>query len=101
MAGYQEVLTDPSYLRQIVTMTAPHVGNYGVNPHDAESGRVRVAGFAVRQASRRTSSWRATGTLADELAAHAIVAIEEIDTRALTLRLREAGAMRAGISTVD
>jgi carbamoyl-phosphate synthase small subunit len=101
MAGYQEVLTDPSYHRQIVTMTAPHIGNYGMNLEDAESDRVRVAGFAVREASRRTSSWRATGSLRDQLAEQGVVAIEEIDTRALTLRLREGGAMRAGLSTVD
>jgi carbamoyl-phosphate synthase small subunit len=101
MAGYQEVLTDPSYARQVVAMTAPHVGNYGVNPDDAESGRVQVAGFVVREASRRTSSWRATGSLRDGLADAGVVAIEQVDTRALTLRLRSAGAMRAGLSTVD
>jgi carbamoyl-phosphate synthase small subunit len=101
MAGYQEVLTDPSYRRQIVTMTAPHVGNYGVNPEDGESGGVQVAGFAVREASRRASSWRATGTLQDYLREAGVVGIEGIDTRRLTLRLREAGAMRAAVSTVD
>jgi carbamoyl-phosphate synthase small subunit len=101
MAGYQEVLTDPSYAGQIVAMTAPQQGNYGVNREDAESVRVQVSGFVVREASRRASSWRADGTLADELSASNVVGIEGIDTRKLTLRLREQGAMRAAISTVD
>jgi carbamoyl-phosphate synthase small subunit len=101
MAGYQEVLTDPSYTKQIVTMTAPHQGNYGVNSEDVESERVRVAGFVVREASRRTSSWRATGSLREYLATAGVVGIEEIDTRALTLRIRQGGAMRAGLSTKD
>jgi len=101
MAGYQEVLTDPSYAAQIVTMTAPHVGNYGMNGDDPESRRVEVAGFAVREAARRSSSWRADRTLREELAASGVVGIEGIDTRKLTLRLRSVGAMRAGISTVD
>jgi len=101
MAGYQEVLTDPSYAGQIVAMTSPHQGNYGVNRDDAESARVQVSGFVVRESSRRASSWRADGSLADELAAASVVGIEGIDTRRLTLRLREHGAMRAAISTVD
>jgi carbamoyl-phosphate synthase small subunit len=101
MAGYQEVLTDPSYHRQIVAMTAPHVGNYGVNAADAESDRVQVAAFVVREASRRASSWRAEATLHDYLADAGVVGIEGLDTRRLTLRLRSEGAMRAGVSTVD
>jgi carbamoyl-phosphate synthase small subunit len=101
MAGYQEVLTDPSYTNQIVTMTAPHQGNYGVNLEDVESERVRVAGFVVREASRKTSSWRATSSLREYLATAGVVGIEEIDTRALTLRIRQSGAMRAGLSTTD
>lgn len=101
MAGYQEVLTDPSYAGQIVVMTAPHQGNYGVNHEDPESARIQVAGFAVREASRRASSWRAESTLHEALAEAGVVAIEGIDTRRLTLRLRTAGAMRAAISTVD
>jgi len=101
MAGYQEVLTDPSYAAQIVTMTYPHQGNYGVNDEDPESWRVQVAGFVVREASRRASSWRARATLPDALDAAGVVAIEGIDTRALTRRLRERGSMRAVISTVD
>jgi carbamoyl-phosphate synthase small subunit len=101
MAGYQEVLTDPSYSGQIVTMTAPHQGNYGVNPEDVESDRIRVAGFVVREATDRPSSWRATASLPSYLADAGVVGIEQIDTRALTLRIRERGAMRAGVSTVD
>ncbi len=101
MAGYQEVLTDPSYSGQIVTMTSPQQGNYGVNDEDPESWQVQVAGFAVREASRRASSWRAQATLGGALRESGIVGIEGIDTRALTVRLRTAGAMRAGVSTVD
>lgn len=101
MCGYQEVLTDPSYAGQIVAMTAPHQGNYGVNPEDVESDRVRVAGFAVRQASRVASSWRSAGGLATYLRSAGVVGIEGIDTRRLTLRIREGGAMRAAVSTVD
>jgi carbamoyl-phosphate synthase small subunit len=101
MAGYQEVLSDPSYAGQIVAMTAPQQGNYGVNRDDAESARVQVSGFVVREASRRTSSWRADGSLTDELLAANVVGIEGIDTRRLTLRLRDHGAMRAAISTLD
>jgi carbamoyl-phosphate synthase small subunit len=101
MSGYQEVLTDPSYAGQIVTMTAPQQGNTGVNLEDPESWRVQVSGFAVREASRRPSSWRATGSLQSYLAEAGVVAIEGIDTRRLTLRIREAGAMRAAISTLE
>jgi carbamoyl-phosphate synthase small subunit len=101
MAGYQEVLTDPSYARQIVAMTSPHQGNYGVNGEDPESWRLQVAGFAVREASRHASSWRAEGSLGELLAADAVPGIEGIDTRKLTRRLREHGAMRAAISTAD
>jgi carbamoyl-phosphate synthase small subunit len=101
MAGYQEVLTDPSYTGQVVVMTSPHQGNYGSNPEDPESRGVQVAGFAVREAARRASSWRATRTIADDLAAAGVVGIEGIDTRALTLRIRERGAMRCGLSTED
>jgi carbamoyl-phosphate synthase small subunit len=101
MSGYQEILTDPSYAGQVVAMTSPHQGNYGTNRDDPESGRVRVAGFAVREASRRASSWRAERTLGEELRAAGVVGIEGIDTRRLTLRLREAGTMRCGVSTED
>ncbi|HEX2088946.1 MAG TPA: glutamine-hydrolyzing carbamoyl-phosphate synthase small subunit [Actinomycetota bacterium] len=101
MSGYQEVLTDPSYAGQIVTMTSPHQGNYGVNDEDRESRDVQVAGFVIREASRRASSWRSRTTLAEYLEAAGVVGVEGIDTRRLTRRIREAGAMRAGISTLD
>ncbi|RYV52884.1 glutamine-hydrolyzing carbamoyl-phosphate synthase small subunit [Pengzhenrongella frigida] len=97
MTGYQETLTDPSYHRQIVVMTAPHIGNTGVNADDAESDRIWVAGFVVRDPARRASSWRATGTLDDELVGQSVVGISGIDTRALTRHLRERGVMRAGV----
>jgi carbamoyl-phosphate synthase small subunit len=99
MTGYQEVLTDPSYSGQIVTMTAPQIGNYGVTGGDAESETPRVAGFIVREASPRASNWRADGTLRDYLVRHGIVAIADIDTRALTRVLRSAGVMRGVIAT--
>jgi len=99
MTGYQEVLTDPSYAGQIVTMTAPHIGNYGVADGDAESTVPRVAGFVMREASPMASNWRADGTLRDYLVRHNIVAIGDIDTRALTRVLRSAGVMRGVIGT--
>jgi carbamoyl-phosphate synthase small subunit len=99
MTGYQETLTDPSYHRQVVVMTAPHVGNTGVNREDDESRRMWVAGFVVRDPARRPANWRATGSLDDELAAQGVVGISGVDTRALTRHLRERGAMRAGISS--
>ena len=99
MSGYQEVLTDPSYHGQIVTMTYPHIGNYGVNSQDVESHRVRVAGFVVREAVRTYSNWRATGSIHDYLTASSIVGIEDVDTRRLTRHIRSRGAMRAAIST--
>lgn len=100
MTGYQETLTDPSYHRQVVIQTAPHIGNTGVNDEDDESRRIWVAGYVVRDPSRRSSSWRATRTLDEELQANGIVGISGIDTRALTRHLRERGAMRCGISSV-
>jgi len=101
MTGYQEVLTDPSYAGQIVTMTCPEIGNYGVSPEDIESRAPQVAGFIVRQESPIASNWRAQGTLRDYLAAHGIVAIADIDTRALTRKLRSAGVMRGVLATGD
>ena len=101
MSGYQEVLTDPSYAGQIVTMTYPHQGNYGVNREDSESERLQVGGFAVREASRRPSSWRSERSLPEELESAGIVGIEGIDTRRLTLRIRDTGAMRCAVSTED
>jgi carbamoyl-phosphate synthase small subunit len=97
MTGYQETLTDPSYHRQVVVMTSPHVGNTGVNTEDAESSRIWVAGYVVRDPAIRASSWRATRDLEDELRDQRVVGICEIDTRALTRHLRERGAMRVGI----
>jgi carbamoyl-phosphate synthase small subunit len=97
MTGYQETLTDPSYHRQVVVMTAPHVGNTGWNDEDDESARIWVAGYAVRDPALRPSNWRSTRSLEDELVAQGIVGICGIDTRALTRHLRERGAMRVGI----
>ena len=99
MTGYQEVLTDPSYAGQIVTMTCPEIGNYGVSPGDVESRAPQVAGFIVREESPVASNWRAAGTLRDYLVAHHIVAIADIDTRALTRKLRSGGVMRGVIAT--
>jgi carbamoyl-phosphate synthase small subunit len=99
MTGYQETLTDPSYCRQIVAMTAPHIGNTGINDEDYESRRIWVSGFVIRQPSPVASSWRASRGLEDELCARGITAITITGTRALTLHLRERGAMRAAIST--
>ena len=91
MTGYQEVLTDPSYSGQIVTMTCPEIGNYGVSDDDVESRGVRVAGFVVREESPVASNWRADGTLRDYLTRQGVVAIAGIDTRELTRRLRSVG----------
>ena len=101
LCGYQEVLTDPSYAGQIVTMTYPHIGNYGVNREDVESARPQVAGFIVREASTRASSWRASGELHRYLDEAAVVGISEIDTRALTRHLRTHGAKRGVVSTLS
>jgi carbamoyl-phosphate synthase small subunit len=101
MTGYQETLTDPSYHKQVVVQTAPQIGNTGVNDEDDESGRIWVAGYVVRDPSRRPSNWRATGSLDDRLAAEGVVGISGIDTRALTRHLRARGAMRVGVSSVD
>lgn len=97
MTGYQETLTDPSYHRQVVVMTAPHVGNTGYNDEDDESRRIWVAGYVVRDPARIPSNWRSRRTLDDELTAQGVVGISGIDTRALTRHLRERGAMRVGI----
>ncbi|WP_282943940.1 glutamine-hydrolyzing carbamoyl-phosphate synthase small subunit [Cellulomonas endometrii] len=101
MTGYQETLTDPSYHRQIVVMTAPHIGNTGVNDEDPESGRIWVSGYVVRDPARRASSWRSRRTLDEELAAQGVVGISGVDTRALTRHLRERGVMRAAIVSGD
>ena len=97
MTGYQETLTDPSYFRQVVVMTAPHIGNTGMNTQDEESRRIWVSGFVVRDPSRISSNWRSERDLESELAASGIVGISGVDTRALTRHLRDCGAMRVGI----
>lgn len=101
MSGYQEILTDPSYAGQIVAMTYPLIGNYGVNEEDVESRRPWVEGFVVREASRIVSNWRSTESLNAYLIRNNIVGLEHIDTRSLVRHIRDKGAMRAGISTVD
>ena len=101
MTGYQETLTDPSYHRQVVVQTAPHIGNTGVNNEDPESRRIWVSGYVVRDPARRPSNWRSQGGLDAELAAQGIVGISGIDTRALTRHLRERGAMRCGVSSIE
>jgi carbamoyl-phosphate synthase small subunit len=101
MTGYQETLTDPSYSRQVIVQTAPHIGNTGVNDEDSESRQMWVAGYVVRDPARRSSSWRAKRTLDEELVAQGVVGISGIDTRALTRHLRERGAMRCGIAPLE
>lgn len=97
MTGYQETLTDPSYHRQVVVQTAPHIGNTGVNAEDPESDRIWVSGYVVRDPAVRASNWRSSGELADDLERAGVVGISDIDTRALTRHLRERGAMRVGV----
>ncbi|WP_309075519.1 glutamine-hydrolyzing carbamoyl-phosphate synthase small subunit [Paenarthrobacter sp.] len=101
MTGYQETITDPSYARQLVVQTAPHIGNTGVNSEDAESRRIWVAGYIVRDAARRPSNWRSERSLDDELVEQGIVGIQGVDTRAITRHLREHKTMRAGIFSGD
>jgi carbamoyl-phosphate synthase small subunit len=101
MTGYQETLTDPSYHRQVVVMTAPQIGNTGVNDEDPESSRIWVSGYVVRDPSRIRSNWRSRRTLDEELRTQGVVGISGIDTRALTRHLRERGAMRVGIFSGD
>jgi carbamoyl-phosphate synthase small subunit len=101
MTGYQEILTDPSYCRQLVTMTYPHIGNYGINPEDCESNKIQVAGLIVREESVIPSNFRATKSLGDYLFEEKIVGIQEIDTRMLTRIIRDEGAMNGIISSVD
>ncbi len=99
LSGYQEILTDPSYSGQIVAMTCAEIGNYGVSPDDVESRKPQIAGFIIRDESPIASNWRASGTLRDYLSAHGIVAISDIDTRALTRLLRSSGVMRGVVAT--
>ena len=101
MTGYQEILTDPSYARQIVTLTYPQIGNTGVNDEDVESDRIHAAGLVIRQAPRRASSWRMRRTLGDYLAEQGIVAITDVDTRRLTRLIRERGALAGCIAAGD
>ncbi|MFD9871315.1 carbamoyl phosphate synthase small subunit [Streptomyces niveus] len=101
MTGYQETLTDPSYHRQVVVMTAPHIGNTGINDEDDESGRIWVAGYVVRDPARVPSNWRSRRSLDEELLRQGVVGISGVDTRALTRHLRERGAMRVGIFSGD
>lgn len=97
MTGYQETLTDPSYAGQIIVQTSPHIGNTGVNDADRESRAIFAAGYVVRDAARRPSNWRAERTLDEELETFGVVGIREVDTRAITRRLRTEGSMRAGV----
>ena len=99
MTGYQEVITDPSYRGQIVAMTYPQIGNYGVNPEDAESAAPHIRAFVIGELCEVPSNWRSTQPLAGYLAEHQVLGIEGIDTRALTKHLRSLGAMRACVST--
>ncbi|MFL4474173.1 glutamine-hydrolyzing carbamoyl-phosphate synthase small subunit [Paeniglutamicibacter sp. MACA_103] len=101
MSGYQETLTDPSYARQIIVQTFPHIGNTGVNDDDAESTRIWAAGYVVRDAARRPSNWRAQRSLDEELRTYEVVGIQQVDTRALTRHLRDRGAMKSGIFSGD
>ena len=101
MSGYQETLTDPSYHRQVVVMTAPHIGNTGMNDEDPESSRIWVAGYVVRDPARTPSNWRSVRGLGEELRDQGVVGISGVDTRALTRHIRERGAMRVGISTIE
>src|SRR5688500_16630751 len=101
MTGYQEILTDPSYKGQIVTMTYPQIGNYGVNLQDVESWRPHVAGFVIRELSPGVSNWRDDFSLAEYLEKYSIPGIQDVDTRALTKKLRVGGAMRGYVGTID
>jgi len=101
MTGYQEIITDPSYKGQIVTMTCPLIGNYGINSEDVESNGPKVEGFIIRELSKITSNYRATDSLANYFRKHNIIAVEEVDTRALTRHIRARGAMKGIISTTD
>ena len=101
MIGYQEILTDPSYFKQIVNMTMPHVGNYGVNEDDIESNSIKVAGFVIKEETENPFNWRSNASLGEYLKKHRIVGIKSIDTRALTIHIRNNGAMNAIISSKD
>ena len=99
ITGYQEILTDPSYAKQIVTMTAPHIGNYGVNSEDIESNKIQASGFVIKEESIVPSNWRSQVSIGDYLQNENIVGIKNIDTRSLTIHLRNHGAMNGIISS--
>ncbi|HEY9786792.1 MAG TPA: glutamine-hydrolyzing carbamoyl-phosphate synthase small subunit [Candidatus Obscuribacterales bacterium] len=99
LAGYQEILTDPSYAGQVVTLTCPEIGNYGTNDEDVESGKIYARGLVIRHLSRRYSSWRAQSSLSDFLGRHGVIGIYDVDTRAITRHIRDKGAMRCALST--
>src|SRR5579871_926870 len=101
MTGYQEILTDPSYCGQIVTMTYPQIGNYGVNPADAESKKIYLRGFIIRELCARPSNFRSTQSLSDYLAEFGVIGLEGIDTRTLVKHIRRQGAMKGVLSTID
>ena len=101
MTGYQEILTDPSYCGQLITMTYPHIGNYGINPEDIESAKIQAAGFIVREENIVPSNFRSTQSLGDYLRSQNVVGIQNIDTRMLTRMIRDEGTMNGIISTTD
>ena len=101
MSGYQEILTDPSYCKQIVTMTSPHIGNYGVNAEDIESDRIQVSGFIIKEATDIPSNWRSTQSIGNYLNEQKIVGIQNVDTRSITRHIRDKGAMNGIISAID
>ena len=101
MTGYQEILTDPSYSQQIVTMTAPHIGNYGINNEDTESSKIQVAGFIIKEESTNPSNWRSEQSIGEYLKENNVVGIKKIDTRSITRHIRNNGAMNGIISSID
>ena len=101
MTGYQEILTDPSYCKQIVTMTAPHIGNYGVNTDDVESDRIQVSGFVIKEETEIPSNWRSNQSIGQYLNDQKIVGIQNVDTRSITRHIRDKGAMNGIISAID
>ena len=101
MSGYQEILTDPSYCKQIVTMTSPHIGNYGVNAEDIESDHIQVAGFIIKEATDIPSNWRSTQSIGNYLNEQKIIGIQNVDTRSITRHIRDEGAMNGIISAID
>ena len=101
MTGYQEILTDPSYHRQIVTMAAPHIGNYGINNNDQESSKIQVAGFIIKEETVFPSNWRATDSIGSYLMKNNITGIKNVDTRAIVSHIRDNGAMNGIISSLD